>query len=78
MRRNELTAQQWRRLQPLLPPQRPKVGHTADDYRTIIDGILWVLRTGARWQDLPERYGLWQRVQAGTTLHDPRTWPGCR
>ena len=30
------------------------------DHRTVIDGILWKLRTGAPWRDLPERYGPWQ------------------
>jgi transposase len=30
------------------------------DHRTVINGILWKLRTGASWRDLPERYGAWQ------------------
>ena len=30
------------------------------DHRTVINGILWVLRTGAPWRDLPERYGPWR------------------
>ena len=57
MRRYELTDEQWQRLAPLLPPQRPWTGRPNHDYRTIINGILWVLRTGAPWADLPERYG---------------------
>jgi transposase len=46
---------------PLLPAngRRGKQWH---DHRQIINGILWKLRTGAPWRDLPERYGPWQTV----------------
>lgn len=60
--RGDLTNQQWQRLEPLLPAQKPQVGRPANDHRTTINGILWVLRTGAAWRDLPERYGAWQTV----------------
>jgi transposase len=60
--RHELTDQQWERLQPLLPPQKPQTGRPAADHRRILNGILWLLRTGAPWRDLPERYGAWQTV----------------
>lgn len=53
MNRGELTNIQWK----TLPPQKPKTGRPAHDHRTIIDGILWILRTGAPWRDLPKRYG---------------------
>ncbi len=59
MRRHELTDEQWVRLAPLLPPERPRTGRPARDHRTIVNAILWVLRTGAPWRDLPERYGPW-------------------
>ena len=62
MNRGDLTPRQWERLQPLLPPQKPKPGRPAHDHRTIINGILWMLRTGAPWRDLPERYGPWRTV----------------
>src|SRR5688572_22045947 len=61
-RRHELTDAQWERLAPLLPPQRPATGRPAKDHRTVLNGVLWVLRTGAPWRDLPERYGPWQTV----------------
>lgn len=61
-KRHELTDEQWERLQPLLPPQKPKTGRPAEDHRRIINGILWVIRTGAPWRDLPERYGPWPTV----------------
>ena len=62
MGRGDLTDQQWQQLQPLLPPQKPTTGRPAKDHRTIINGILWVLRTGAPGRDLPERYGPWRTV----------------
>lgn len=57
MHRYDLTDEQWARLAPLLPPQKPRTGRPNHDHRPIINGIQWVLRTGAPWQDLPERYG---------------------
>ncbi len=56
-RRHELTDAQWARLEPLLPPQHPRIGRPAKNHRTVLNGILWILRTGAPWRDLPERYG---------------------
>lgn len=60
--RHELTDEQWARLQPLLPPQRLRIGRPAKDHRTIINGMLWINKTGAPWRDLPDRYGPWQTV----------------
>lgn len=54
-----MTDEQWHRLAPLLPPQRPPTGRPARDHRTVVSAILWVLRTGAPWRDLPERLGAW-------------------
>jgi transposase len=62
MSRGDLTNTQWQRLEPLLPPQKPTVGRPAHDHRAIINGMLWILRTGAPWRDLPERYGPWPTV----------------
>jgi transposase len=64
MNRHALTDAQWARLEPLLPPQKPKTGRPAHDHRRIIDGILWILRTGAPWRDLPDRYGSWHTVSS--------------
>jgi transposase len=60
--RGELTDRQWEKLKAVLPPQKPKTGRPAQDHRRIINGILWILRTGAPWRDLPERYGPWPTV----------------
>ena len=57
MIRYELTDRQWQQLAPLLPPERPRTGRPNHDHRTILNGILWILCTGAPWRDLPERYG---------------------
>jgi transposase len=57
MGRYDLTDREWARLEPLLPPRRPGIGRPNHDHRRIVSGILWVLRTGAPWRDLPERYG---------------------
>ncbi|MCL0049331.1 IS5 family transposase [Dehalococcoidia bacterium] len=51
-----LTDEQWALILPLLLPQKPKGRKRADDRQTL-EGILWVLKTGSRWQDLPREYG---------------------
>ena len=57
MGRGDLTDAQWRRLEPYLPPEKPWTGHPNAPHRRIVNGILWILRTGAPWRDLPARYG---------------------
>jgi transposase len=60
--RGELSDAQRERLAGLLPPEKPAVGRPNVEHRRILDGILWKLRTGAPWRDLPERYGPWSTV----------------
>ena len=62
MNRGELTDAQWERLRPLLPPQKAWTGRPAKDHRLVLNGILWIDRTGAPWRDLPEHYGPWQTI----------------
>jgi transposase len=57
MARGDLTDQQWEQLEPLLPASKGKRGGQWKCHRTVINGIRWVLRTGAPWADLPARYG---------------------
>ena len=59
-RRGDLKDYQWQRLQPLLPRQKPDIGRPRTAHRRVINGILWILRTGAPWRDMPEYYGPWQ------------------
>ena len=61
-KRYELTAVQWKRLEPLLPGKAGDPGRTAADNRLFVNGVLWVLRSGAHWHDLPERYGKWKSL----------------
>jgi len=60
--RGDLSDTRWERLAPLLPPQKPKTGKPNLDHRQILNGILWIKRTGAPWRDLPECYGKWSTV----------------
>lgn len=48
--------------QTLLPSQKPTVGPPSNDHCTTITGMLWILRTGAPWRDLPSCYGAWETV----------------
>ena len=57
--RGELTDAAWAALAPLLPANRRR-GKQWRDHRQVLNGILWRLRTGAPWRDLPERYGPWR------------------
>jgi len=60
--RYELTEAQWNRMKDMLPGRKETVGRTAADNRMFINGVLWILRSGARWEDLPERYGKYKSV----------------
>jgi transposase len=60
--RDELTEGQWGCIRDLLPGRPESVGRTAADNRIFVNGVLWVLRSGARWSDLPERYGKYKSV----------------
>lgn len=59
----DLTDQQWKVIEPWMPSplRRPDGrGRPWKETRAVLDGILWILKTGARWQDLPERYPSYQ------------------
>ena len=58
--RGELTEDAWTVIAPLLPSRGGRRGGRWRDHRTVINGILWKLRTGAPSRDVPERYGPWQ------------------
>ena len=76
----KLTDEQWEKIEALLPKfeRSPKGGPKPIDNRSVFEGILWVLRSGARWKDMPKEYpspstcwrrlrdweeqGVWQRV----------------
>ena len=63
----------WKRIEPLLPPPKPRrfrfPGRKPLDNRKVLTGILFVLRTGIRWEDLPQELGCgsgttcWRRLR---------------
>jgi transposase len=57
-----LTDAEWHRIQPLLPPQKPRTGRPAHDHRRIVSGILWVLRNGYPWRSMPPQFGHWSTI----------------
>ena len=61
MKRHELTTEQWELIEPLLPPVA-STGRPPRDRRLMVNGVLWILRTGAPWRDLPGRFGPWRTV----------------
>jgi transposase len=56
MVQRELTDEQWVKIAPHLPPppKSPKGGPTPKPSRGCFEGLLWILRTGARWKDMPD------------------------
>lgn len=69
MKRHELTDEQWALIEPLIPVSTALTGRPARDRRHILNGIFWILHTGAPWRDLPERFPPWQ-----TVYHHFSTW----
>lgn len=62
VKRYELSDSQWERIKDLLPGKAGDPGRRGADNRLFVNGVLWVLRSGAHWHDLPERYGKWKTV----------------
>ncbi len=57
-----LTDKQWELLKLLLPKSEGRVGRNFSNNRVVVEGMLYRLRTGVPWRDLPEVYGPWQTV----------------
>src|SRR3954463_15029081 len=62
MHRHQLTDEQWDLVKEFVPQKDSAMGRPPADSREMLDGIMWWLRTGAPWRDLPERYGPWKTV----------------
>lgn len=62
MKRYELSAAQWKKIEGMLPGRPGSVGVTARDNRQFVNGVLWVLRSGAHWKHLPAGYGNWKSI----------------
>lgn len=61
MRRYELTDEQFDSIADLLPANGRRGGQW-NDHRTTLNGMFWILHSGAQWREMPERYGKWQSV----------------
>lgn len=66
-----ITEEQWNRIKCLFPEPK-KVGRPALNPRTVFNGILWILKSGARWRDLPPCFGNWNSI-----YHKFRQWCDC-
>jgi len=63
MRRYELTDFEWERISKYFPDKEAGTpGRPPKPSRPILNGILWIARSGAPWRDLPERFGPWETV----------------
>ena len=62
MKRHELMDEQWALIERLVPSSNACRGRPPRDRRILLNGIFWILHTGAPWRDLPERFGPWQTV----------------
>ena len=62
MPRTMLSHQQWALIEPVLPGKRRDPGRTAFNNRASLEGILWIMRTGSPWRDVPEAFGNWNTI----------------
>jgi transposase len=71
----DLTDAEWELVRSLLPPQRPPTGRPRHDHRTLLSGIVWVMRTRSSWRDLPNEFGKWETAYKRYRLwHDTGLW----
>jgi len=62
LNRRELTDAQWLCIKPLIPGKEGDKGRHGEDNRLFVDGVLWLVRAGAPWRDLPGEFGHWNSV----------------
>ena len=62
MNRDLLNDEQWKRIAPLLPGKDGDPGRSGKDNRLFVEAVLWLVRAGAPWRDLPPRFGKWESV----------------
>jgi len=60
--RHDISDSEWAIIEPLMPGQPGEWGSVGMDNRSFINGVFWVLRTGAPWRDLPPSYGKWGTI----------------
>jgi transposase len=75
LHRHDISDRVWELLEPHLPGRKGTWGGIAKDNRIFINAILWNLRTGAPWRDLPEEYGEWKNTHRRfCRWRDKGTW----
>jgi len=57
-----LSDSEWARIEPLLPSSAGRRGHPFRDHRQVVEGIVYRLRVGMPWRELPAEFGPWQTV----------------
>ena len=62
MDRLVLNDEQWARISGLIIGRPDQRGSTGRDNRMFVEGVLWIVRTGSPWRDLPEVFGEWNSV----------------
>jgi transposase len=62
MLRGQMTDEEWAIVEPFLTSPSSHGGRPPADHRRVLDGVLWINRTGAPWRDLPEEFGPWNSV----------------
>ena len=73
MSRHDITDDKWQIISPLLSKRRKdRRGRKAKDDRLIFNGVLWIMKTGCPWRDLPLEFGPWQTVYKRF-----RQWAAC-
>ena len=60
--RHDMSDRAWEKIRPYTIGEKGTRGGNARDTRQFINGVFWILRTGAPWRDLPETYGNWKNV----------------
>ena len=60
VRRYEVTDEEWSRIKGYIPTA--KTGRPPKDHRQMLNAMMWLAKSGAMWEDLPERYGPWKTV----------------
>lgn len=62
IKRHEISDENWERIKNLLPRENKGKGHPSKSNRMMLNGMLWIAKTGTAWRDLPERFGSWKTV----------------
>jgi len=57
-----MSDEEWRFFEPFVVVKGPRSGRPPKNHRRVLDGVFWIMRTGAQWRDLPDYFGEWNSV----------------